>query len=319
MIGTKAKSSPKVRIGERTSHLFARIWRRRGHYLFVLPTFVLLALLWYYPAFLGFYESLFHWDGWKINRFIGLNNYQRILTDRYFHMALKNAFKILLFNLTFPIMMPLLVAELIYSLSSARIRSLFRVIFLIPALVPGMVHVLLWRFIYHPQQGVLNNLLTMAGLEHLRQTWLGNPRFALLAVLFMGFPFVPGITVLIYLAGLENISNEIIDASIVDGATRLRRIISIDLPLILGQIKLFLILGVIGSLQNYYNIFVLTNGGPAFRTLVPGLYLYNEAFTNRRLGYASAVGVILFVMIFTFTFLSMRYFRVSTEEEYEER
>jgi len=81
-------------------------------------------------------------------------------------------------------------------------------------------------------------------------------------------------------------------------------------------IKLFLILGVINALQGYYSIFVLTNGGPAFRTLVPGLYLYNEAFINGRLGYASAVGVVLFIMIFAFTFLTMRYFRSSVEEEY---
>jgi len=280
----------------------------------MLPTFVLLGIFWYYPAFLGFYESMFHWDGWKINRFIGLQNYQRIVTDPYFHMAVKNAGIILLFRMLLPIWMPLIVAEAIYNLRSGRTRATMRVAFLIPALVPGMVSVLLWRFIYHPHSGVLNSLLNMAELGHLQQTWLGNPRLALPAVLFVGFPFVPGITVLVYLAGLENISEEIIDASIVDGASRLRRVVSIEIPLILGQVKLFIILGVIGALQEYYNIFVLTNGGPAFRTLVPGLYLYNEAFVNRRMGYASAVGVILFAVIVVFTSLSMRYIRTGTEE-----
>jgi len=226
MIDAKAKSTRKMMARTEFYATFQRVWRYRSRYLFLLPTFVLLIVLWYYPAFLGFYESLFHWDGWKINRFIGFANYRRIATDPYFHMALKNVSIILLFRLTLPILMPLVVAELIYNLRSARLRSVLRVAFLIPALVPGMVSILLWRFIYHPQQGVLNNLLTMAGLEHLRQTWLGNPKLALPAVLFMGFPFVSGITVLIYLAGLENISTEIIDASIVDGARRLRRVIS---------------------------------------------------------------------------------------------
>ena len=294
----------------------SRIWFHRRRYLFVLPTFILLGFLWYYPAFLGFYKSLFHWDGWRINRFIGLTNYSNILTDRYFHMSLRNMAIITVFQVILPIWMPVIVAETIYNLRSARLRSGLRVAFLIPALVPSMVNVLLWRFIYHPQSGVLNSLLSLVGLGHLRQTWLGNPRVALPAVLFMGFPFLPGVTVLIYLAGLENISEEIIDASIVDGASRLRRVISIELPLIVPQIKLFIILGVIGAVQGYYSILVLTNGGPAFRTLVPGLYLYNEAFINSRMGYASAVGVILFFIIMSFTWISMKYIRSSAAEEY---
>ncbi len=305
-----------TRIGVQLPAAFARVWRYRNRYLFVLPTFLFLIALWYYPAFLGFYKSLFHWDGWRINRFIGLQNYSDILTDRYFHMALRNVGIVLAFSMTLPVLMPLVVAEMIYNVQNSSLRAVLRVCFLLPALVPGMVHILVWRFIYHPQFGVLNSFLGLAGLDHLRQTWLGNPGLALPAVLFMGFPFVPGIEVLIYLAGLENISSELIDASIVDGATRLRRVVSIDLPLILGQVKLFVILGAIGAIQGYYNIFVLTNGGPAFRTLVPGLYLYNEAFVNGRMGYASAVGVILFVIVLTLTIVTMRYMRSSVEDDY---
>jgi len=123
------------------------------------------------------------------------------------------------------------------------------------------------------------------------------------------FPFVGGIGVLIYLAGLQGISTEIFDAAALDGASGLRRFFSIDLPLIKGQIRLNLVLSIITGLQVLVGPLVLTNGGPVDATMVPGLYMYQQAFTYGRLGYASAIGVVVFIAVFVLTVMNMTLFR----------
>ena len=176
-----------------------------------------------------------------------------------------------------------------------------------------MVSLLLWKFIFHPVGGPANLLLKGLGLPP--QTWLADPDLVLPSYLFIGFPWAGGVWMLIYLAGLMNISPEVLDASTIDGATRLQRILRIDLPLIVGQIKLSAVLTCIGTLQNFAGILILTGGGPSFATYVPGLYLYIKGFADRRMGYASAVGVIIFSVMFMLTYFNMKYIRTSAEYE----
>jgi ABC-type sugar transport system permease subunit len=202
---------------------------------------------------------------------------------------------------------------LLYNLHNQRARYLWRVVMIIPTVVPGMVSTLLWGYIYNPQNGFLNTLLQMLGMQP--KTWLADPKLALPSLLFVGFPWVGGTWMLVYLAGLLNIPTEIVDASVVDGCSTWRRIWSIDLPLLLGQIKLSVILTCMGTLQGFVGTMVLTNGGPFFATIVPGIYLYNQAFGRSRLGYASAVGVIMSVLILGLTILNNKYVKSSVEYE----
>lgn len=310
VIGRKTKEYVHGKEG-----LLRAIWRARGIYPFLAPTFLLLIVFRYYPAFLAITESFFNWDGYKINVFVGLQNYREILTDPFFWMGIRNVVIIVIVYSTLYVVTPLMTALVIFNLASVRAQYVLRIIFLIPAIVPVIVHLLLWQYIYQPTDGLLNILLKAAGLGFLRQTWLGDPKFALWSVLFVDFPWVSGIWVLIFLAGLENISPSVIEAATIDGASRLRRIIAIDIPLVAGVIKLFVILGIIGGLQTFYNILILTGGGPAFATMVPGLYLYQAAFTMSRMGYASAVGVLMFIAILGLTYLNWRYLRSTVEDE----
>jgi raffinose/stachyose/melibiose transport system permease protein len=124
-----------------------------------------------------------------------------------------------------------------------------------------------------------------------------------------GFPFVGGIGVLIYLAGLQSISLEIYDAAKLDGASGFRQFLTIDLPLIKGQIRLLIVLSIITGLQALVGPLVLTNGGPVNATMVPGLYMYQQAFTYGRLGYASAIGVVVFIAVLSLTILNLTVFK----------
>ena len=112
---------------------------------------------------------------------------------------------------------------------------------------------------------------------------------------------------LIYMSGLMNIPNEVIESSLLDGCSTLRRIISIDLPTIMGQVRYFLIMGIIGALQDYSLQLMLTDGGPGYTTMVPGYYMYIEAFTANRMGYACAIGTSLFLMVFVMTAVTYKY------------
>jgi raffinose/stachyose/melibiose transport system permease protein len=179
--------------------------------------------------------------------------------------------------------------------------------------VPFVVIVLVWQFIYDPNYGLLNALLTMVGLKGLTNTWLGNPDLALYCIAGVGFPWISGFNLLVYLAGLQNIPQEVLDASLIDGAGRWRRFRSVHLPLILGQVKLLLILSIINTLQGFVTVYILTQGGPADATTVPGLEMYVQAFQYSKFGFGMALGTLIFLVILALTYLNMRYIRPSLE------
>ena len=241
--------------------------------------------------------------------FIGLDNFRALLQDQEFLDTIPRIIKLTVFGVVTSITVPVVVAEWIFRLRNKRAQYFYRILMLWPAIVPSVVGVLIWQFIYQPDDGLLNNALRGVGLGNLAQSWLGNPDIALYAVMGSGFPFVGGFSVLVYLAGLQSISQEVFDASAIDGAHGLRRFFAIDLPLLAGQIKLNLVLSIIGNVQNFAGILILTNGGPVNSTEVPALYMYNEAFQYGKVGYASAIGVMIFVAILLLTFVSLRYRR----------
>ncbi len=297
-------------IRPRKRSLWERIVRARFYYLLLTPCFVLLALFSYYPAFLALWGSIFTLDYGRDGEFIGLQNFTDLLNDVRFTTSVRNVVLLTLFGTITAITIPVFVAEWIFRLKSDRAQYWYRIIMVWPAIVPGLVTLLLWQFIYDPYYGFLNAFLDAIGLDQWATTaWLADPDLALYALMFSGFPFVGGIGVLIYLAGLQSISVEIYDAAKIDGASGLRQFFTIDLPLIKGQIRLNMVLSIIGGLQALTGPLVLTNGGPVDATLVPGLYIYELAFTYGRLGYASAIGVYIFIAVLALTILNLRLFR----------
>lgn len=292
----------------RRADLWSRIYQYRYVYLMLVPTFALLLTFNYYPAFMGLYRSFFVWDVGLPAQFIGLGNFVKLFgEDTVFLKSLGNVSILTLWRVVSGVTIPFLVAELIFNLRNHVSQYTYRVLMILPAVVPGIVHLLLWQFIYDGTHGLLNAILGAVGLEGWKQPWLGNPKTALYAVIFMGFPWVSGVTVLIYLAGLQGISREVIDSAQVDGCTGLRRIFAIDVPLIMGQIKLITVLSIIGGLQSWVAVFVMTEGGPGTASMVPGLWMYNNAFLWNKMGYASAIGMFLFLLIFALTLFNMKF------------
>lgn len=300
-------------VRQRTSR---QTFRARKHlYLYLLPTFFMLAVFNYYPPLSAFYHAFFDWDGNQQLTFVGLNNFVEMAHDANLLASIPHMIALVVISLVTGLTVPLLVAELIFSLRSGRWSYLYRLFFVIPIVVPQIVTILLWQFILDPNVGLLNAVLGPTGLIDPHTAWLGDPRYALYALMLVGFPWVAGVNVLIYLAGLQNIPSSVLEAARLDGATGLRRLWHVDLPLVMGQVKILLVLGIIAGVQGFGLQLVLTQGGPGFATMVPGYLMYVDAFQNGRFGYGSAIGLALFLVILFFTYVNMRFVRSSVEYE----
>ncbi|THF76701.1 carbohydrate ABC transporter permease [Cohnella fermenti] len=279
-------------------------------YAFVLPAVLFTAIFDYFPMLDGIWHSFYRWNGNNIEIFVGLGNFKEILSDSVFWTSVRNMLFFLVCNIV--LMLPTLVASIVlFRIKHSRWQYAYRVLMCIPMFIPGIVIMLLWQFLYNPQYGFLNQLLASWGLENLQQLWLGDPAMVKWCLVFIGFPWIGSIALLIYLAGLQNLDSSIWDAAAIDGASPLQRALSIEIPLLKGQFKLNLISVLAGAVTGYNLQLVVTNGGPGFSTTVPGLYMYQHAFgsVNADYGYASAVGLLLFLIALLISLLSMKFIR----------
>lgn len=281
------------------------IWKNKANYLYLLPLFFFLLTFSYYPAFSGIYHSFFDWKDTGEATFLGLDNYVEFLTDfEVFWPSVLNMFKMLLPRLIIMIIVPLIVAELIFNLKSERAQSFYRVLIMIPMVAPGVVNTLIWQYIYDPNYGLVSAIWQAFGGQPI--DWLNDTRTVIPAIIFMGFPWVTPTNTLIYLSGLNAISSEARESARIDGANTFQIILHIDLPEIIGQVRFFLINGIITLIQDYSIQFLLTNGGPGYETMVPGYYMYQAAFQSGRMGFASAIGTFLFILILGLTIVAFR-------------
>ncbi|NQU40422.1 MAG: sugar ABC transporter permease [Lentisphaerae bacterium] len=249
--------------------------------------------------------------------------------DQLLWMSFRLIFVLLVANL-FTMWPSIFTAVCIHRLKSDRAQYIYRVLFVVPMIIPAMVGLLIWKFFYDPSVGVLNKILISSGLDHVliwldtwvlhlgvftdpfRPAWLGDPSLIIPALIFWGFPWVGVVGVLIYLAGLQNIGGDVYEAAEIDGITSWGKFWRIELPLIMTQVRLNLILMVIGTFQAYgFQLILLgPSGGPENKGLTPGLYMFFQAFTETNYGYACALGLILFFIILVLTIVNQKYVRV---------
>ena len=292
----------------------ALMWRRRIAYMLIAPTIVLLLIFNYYPAFSGLYHSFTDWNPGAETTWVGLEQFQAMIDSNYFWVGMKNAV-ILAVSAFAKLAVPLLVAELIFHIRASALQYAVRTMFIIPLVVPSVVGILLWVNIYDPNIGLLNQTLNSLGLEDLTRAWLGDKNTAMSAIVAIGFPWISPFALLIFYGGLIGIPQELFDAAKVDGANWWRRFTRIDLPMLMSQVKLLLILAFIGSMQEFQLIFLTTGGGPGNVTYTPALELYYNATMFTNFGLASAMGTFLFLIILGGTIINMRY--VQSQVEYE--
>jgi raffinose/stachyose/melibiose transport system permease protein len=303
-------------------------------YLILLPSLALIAAFMYLPAFSGILYSFYRWDGDELATSTGLANYSQAVHDP----TIRGAFIVvgILFAASFFKMIPsIITAVVIHRVISDRARYLYRLLFVVPMVIPSMVVLLIWKFFYNPVVGLLNRFLTASHLMDVlvalnawlvnahvlhstifqagrNPAWLGDSDLVLPALIFWGFPWIGIIGVLIYLSGLEKIPRSVYECADLDGIGWFRKFLYIELPLIATQVRINLVLLIIGVLSDYSLMLVLLNesGGPGGAAMVPGLYMYYNAFVKREAGYACAIGILLFLIILLLTAINNKLVRV---------
>lgn len=288
---------PALPVVKRRTGLIRGVRRHWELYLLLCPSLIAAIAFYYYPMVSGFYHSFTYWDI-KRTIWIGLENYQRMFADPITLAAWRNMATLLIANIGIVLTLPLLGATLVAHVRSTVAQFWWRMIFVLPIVVPGTVIVFVWRWFYG-MDGGLNVVLRAIGLGSITRWWLGDPHTALGAIVFVAFPWIAGLNFLVYLAALQSISSELLDAAMVDGAGPIRRFFAIELPLIRGQMVVLIALTFIFYIRSFDAPLIMTNGGPGSAgTLVPGLQMYRAVHDDLDLGYGSAIGSVLFAVTF---------------------
>jgi len=269
-------------------------------YLFISPMVLLATILTIIPILLSGVISFTDWNfiaGLDSIKFIGLDNYTKMFSDDDFLKSLNNN---LLLILVIPVSLfiSLILAVLINN--STYFKSFFKVIYFMPFISSFVAVAVLWRVLFHPSSGPINNFLMSIGISN-PPAWLADPSFSLISVMIIMIWAGVGFEMIIFMAGLQNISKDLYEAADIDGASKIRQFFKITIPLLSPTTFFLLITGIVGSFKVFDLIMILTNGGPAGSTSVIVFYLYEVAFIQLKSGYASALGIMLLIIILAIT------------------
>jgi raffinose/stachyose/melibiose transport system permease protein len=266
-------------------------------YLYLLPALAVFTAFVLVPIARAGWYSLYDWDGVTPATWVGIDNYVEVVSDEDLRRAFLHALVMLFFYAALPVAIGLLLAGLI---ARARVRglTLFRTVLFLPYVIAMVVVAVMWRMIYDPESGALNELLRAIGLGSLAQSWLGDFNLALPAVGFVGTWVWFGLAMVLLTAGVQKIPQSLYDAARVDGAGMVREFFAVTLPALRGEIAVALTLTTIAALRNFDLIYITTKGGPGKATTVPAFQVYDRAFETGQVGSAAAVGLTLTAIIF---------------------
>ena len=279
--------------------------RRNLHwYLFLAPAVLLLIGFIGFPLYRSLELSLFEWKGLMPRKWVGLDNFARLFHDRYFWSALWHTIVFAISATVGTVGIGLLLALAI----SRRVpfHNLYRFAFYLPVMLPMTVVAALWARIYEPNFGLLNTALKSIGLGFLAQPWLGSLDLSLPAIIAVCIWQYAGFPMIVLLAAIEGVPEDLHEAAQLDGASTFQRIRSIVIPMIAPVLISISVIQIIFSLKVFDLVWVMTKGGPAESSAVLGTYLYRRAFEQQEYGYASAVAVSMFAVIFTVTYAYYR-------------
>ncbi|WP_367398243.1 carbohydrate ABC transporter permease [Paenibacillus sp. MSJ-34] len=284
----------------------------RNALFFISPWIVGFFLFTAYPLLMSLYYSFMDYNIIRSPEFIGLENYIKLFTgDSMFYKTLSNTFYMIFVGITAMTAVAIFVSIL---LNNKRIKGMafFRVVFFLPTLVPLVILAILWIWILQSDSGVVNSFLGFFGIEG--PGWFASPTWSKPSFILMGI-WGSGNMIIIYLAGLQGISDSLYEAASIDGAGSVQKVFYVTLPMLKPMILFNVITGIINMFQSFAEAFIITNGGPDGSTMFYSLYLYQNAFQYQKMGYASAMAWVLLLIALAFTLLL---FKLSKRWGYEE-
>jgi multiple sugar transport system permease protein len=272
-------------------------------FAFMSPWFIGFLVFGLYPIAMSFYYSLCQYDVLRVPQFIGLRNYQQLLTeDTYFWESVWNTFYYTIIRVPLCIAGSLLLAVLVNN--AAKGIRIFRTVYFIPSIVTGVVLSVLWLWMLNPQFGLVNNLLSYFGIQG--PLWLLDPNWSKPSMILMSLWSIGGGRMLVFLAALQGIPQHLYEAVDIDGGGWWAKLRCVTIPMLSPVLFLWTVLEVITSLQVFVEAYVMTKGGPLNSTMFYNLYLYNRAFEDFDMGYASALAWLLLIITLVVTVIQFK-------------
>ncbi|MBN2472155.1 MAG: sugar ABC transporter permease [Anaerolineae bacterium] len=282
---------------------------------FLLPGMIVFILFLVIPVSQSFYFSMYEWDGFgPPTDFVGIGNYETLWNHNVFRMSFSHSISIVVMSLLLQLPLALGLALLV-GRGKLPGRNLFRMAFFIPYVFSEIVTAIIWQYVYHPTSGLVNVAFSaiIPGYEY--QTWLGNRETALIAVFFVMTWKYFGLHMILYMAGLQGVPKDLEEAARIDGASETEVLRFVTLPMMGSTLRMTVYLSVLGSFQQFVLVWTLTKGGPVNSTELLVTYLYKYGITRFKLGYGSAIAVVLFLVTLAF---SLGYQRLVMKQDYGE-
>lgn len=282
--------------------------RNADAYLYLAPGLLLFSVFTVFALGFAFYLTFHEWNIIEPDKpFIGLDNYRDMLADERFRRSVYNTIYFTGASVPLTMLVGLGIALLLNQ--PLRGRGILRAMYFLPVVTPFVVVAIIWKWLYNGDFGLFNYYLLKAHLIDQPLLWLADKNLAMPAVILMSVWGGVGFSMVVYLAGLQAIPEELYDAAKVDGAGAVARLRHVTVPMLRPTTLFLLVMGIIGSFQVFTQIFVMTSGGPVDRTTTMVFYIYEAAFKFYKMGYASTLAYTLFAMLFVFTLLQLRLYR----------
>jgi raffinose/stachyose/melibiose transport system permease protein len=285
--------------------------------LFIFPALLMILIFTYLPIIETARLSLFRFSPYSQNKvFIGLYNYIKIFSDSVFYTAIRNNFYYATVSIIFQVGFGMILAIILESKllrGTPALKGFYRNVLFVPSLISITAIGLVWYFIYSPEIGLLNQVIGIFNPEYLKHpiAWLGLEKGAIFAIIMMSQWQFTGYIMVLFMVAIQKIPSEIYEAAEIDGANGLQKALVITIPSVKEMILVATTITIIGAFKLFAEIYVITEGsaGPYNSTQVLGTYLYQRAFFNDEMGYASAIGFIIFLITFSLSLLQIKLFR----------
>ena len=288
---------------KKTSHKLA-LRETMVSYMFLAPALLFFIVFVLVPMGMGIFTSLFKYSMTEFD-FIGVDNYVKMFQDAVFLKALRNTLIIVVGSVPIVVIFALFVASQTYE-RSAFTRSFFRCVFFLPVVTGTVAVAVVWKWVYDPLSGILNYVMKAGGLINSNIMWLGDKRYALMAIIIILLTTAVGQPIILYIAAMGNIDKSLVEAAEVDGANKFQVFWKIKWPSLLPTTLYIVVITTINSFQCFSLIQLLTSGGPNHETTTIMFYLYQNAFNLSDYGYANAMGVFLAVVIGIISFVQFK-------------
>lgn len=274
----------------------AGVARRWAGWLYVLPALVMYGVFVLRPLVLTAQYSLYHWNGIGVARWAGLDNYVTVFTDRDLLKIISNALILIIFFSLVPVGLGLLVASLVRRIIAGPFGTTVRTVLFLPQVIPLVAAGIAWSWLLSAN-GLVNQVLRAVGLAGLARSWLGDFDTALPSVGVIGAWVLLGLCTILLVTGMSKIEPSLYEAARIDGAGPVREFFAVTLPGLRHEIGVCLTVTVIAALASFDVVYIATSGGPGLQTTVPGLEIYRLAFAQRQVGLASALAVVLMLLV----------------------